>query len=114
MVIEAERYRSKRYKNDVLTDLQIVSPGDWTGMDFFRGKIKIAIINSIGGNKGSIFVKGNTKRIRAVIYEDQYDEEGKQINIFDNHPITITGEQTLSLETIKGKSKQVADIYLKY
>jgi hypothetical protein len=113
MVIEIECYHPEKCKKKGLTSLYTVSPGEWTGVNFFGKKIKIAVINSVDGDMGSIFVRGNVRQLKAVVYEDRFDDEGKPVSVYDGL-LTIVEKGTLSLETKKRKSNRRADIYLKY
>lgn len=109
MVIEVDCCRPKKIFEDKIVHSSILAPGDWIGVTLLEGKIRMAIVNSVDGDKGSILISGKTEKIRAFVYEDGYDEEGRRVD--PTKPIAVRGRQIASIETKKCKPNRSIIVY---
>jgi hypothetical protein len=109
MSIEVDCCCPKRRTDNRVVKSSVISAGDWAGVSLLEGRIRIAIFNNLDGDKGSILISGKTKKVRAVVYEDEYDREGTRVD--QNKPIIVRGKQRASIETKKCKPNSQVLVY---
>ena len=111
MSIEADCFKVRRTKKDLLIKSTSVMPGSSEVVDYVE-KVGILAICGLDNLSGTVLLKTDIKRVRnlsVILYENDNDDKGQTISSYDQ-PIKITGEQELSIFH-KLKKKEVI-IYL--
>ncbi len=125
MKVEAECYRSIR-GDDVLERSCTIPAGVFMDVGFLGEKsdIRIAAFCDVEGKKGTVWIlrkEGEgwsigrkfssdiSKKVKAVLYEDENDDRGGAVDI--HTPIQITAGQELSIFSTKGPKREIS-VYL--
>ena len=106
MSVEADCFRIRMFGEDTLIRSDRVLPGASEVLPYLK-KIKILATCDVDGSSGTVRLSTSIRRNRklsVMLFEDPNDIEGRKISY--DQPITITGEQELSI-LYKTEKKEV-------
>lgn len=100
MAVEVELYILKRQSADILNNFVSVSPGSAETLEFSKERnVGVAAFCDVDNTKGTVLLIGQdlNKKVRAVLHENELDDEGVRISAEGFIPIKECQELNLTL-----------------